>query len=87
MNTYRTYVVRIRNSGTGCGTLESDAVAPDLVRGLVREFGVNLVYMEKPSSEYPLTLVCNEPNRRAINLFVTALGRLQRVRVEVAQVL
>jgi hypothetical protein len=80
-----TYVVRIRNSRMGDGPRRSETITPELIRGLVRTSGAELTYMQNPSQEYPLTLVCHDLDNRAVSRFLDALGMFDGVRTEVAR--
>ena len=80
-----TYVVRIRNSRMGDGSGLREAITPALIRGLVRTSGAELTYMQMPTREYPMTLICSDLDNRAVNRFLDALGTLDSVRREVAR--
>jgi hypothetical protein len=80
-----TYVVRIRNSRMGDGSRRGEKIKPELILGLVKTSGAELTYIQAPSPEYPLTLVCNDPDDRAVSRFLDALGKFDGVRIEAAR--
>jgi hypothetical protein len=80
-----TYVVRIRKSRDGDRSGGADAVTPQLISGLAKKSGAELTYMQSPSRDYPLTLVCNDLDNLSVIRFLNALDTLQGVRTEVAR--
>jgi len=82
-----TYVVRIRNSRAGDASRRFETLTPALIRGLIKTSGAELTYMQDPTQQYPLTLVCNDLDNRAVSRFLDALGRFDSVRIDAARLL
>ena len=82
-----TYVVRIRESRMGDGSRTYETITPELIRALVKTSGAELTYMQDPTQEYPLTLVCNDLDNQAVRRFLDAVGMLDSVRIEAARLL
>ena len=80
-----TYVVRIRDSRTGGRSRRGERIRPELVLGLVKTSGAELTYIQVPSPEYPLTLVCNDPDDRSVSRFFDTLASLCKGRIEVVR--